>query len=123
MGPHRHLPQAVRNFNAGLASGEWLFGFMGMDQYPLAQYSTIRPEHLPFVGIMIPAGIGMADHHMKIKAAVCSPLILNRDDISRPGKGRRGCQTVQDCVEKRFHDAITQLFAAITNHNRVRQAC
>ena len=86
MGPHRHLPQAVRNFNAGLASGEWLFGLMGMDQYPLAQHRAIRPHHLPFVGTMIPAGIGMADHHMKIIAAVCSPLMLNRDDISLPGK-------------------------------------
>jgi hypothetical protein len=63
-----------------------------------AHHFTVRCEHLPFIGVVIPTGVIVLHGHIKMKAVVSDVLHLNPDDIRLTGKS--GDRHTQDQYDK-----------------------
>lgn len=62
--PHAN-PDDSRRDGQRRRTGEGLFALVRVRQDPFAELIAVEVEHLPTVGIMIPAGIGMGDGNVE----------------------------------------------------------
>jgi hypothetical protein len=70
MGAHGHLGHPVWNPEAGERAGERLLTGMGVQQGAGAEHGAVAGQHLPRVGIVISAGIGVLHGGIEPSAAV-----------------------------------------------------
>ena len=87
----RDACHALGYTNTPKAAGEGLLANMGVVQNAGPQHRSVRSDHLPPVGIVAPAGVGMQHRDVKAVASVRRPNDLNGNHIGlpRPSVARR----------------------------------
>ena len=100
MSPDRYTVDIRRYFDSRLAARKWLFVVMGVGKNALTQNRTIRPQHLPYIGKMIPTSIIVSYSDVKPESSTGFKAALDTLNIRRPGQ-RRNALTIQSCRENK----------------------
>ena len=69
VGAERHLIDAFRDAHTRQRAGKWLLVFMRMGEFAGTENAAVRGNHIPAVGIMLPALVTMAHGHIETVSA------------------------------------------------------
>ncbi len=81
-----------RDLDAGEAAGEGLLVHMRVEKNPPGEHRSVRPQHLPGVGVMVPARIGVAQSDVEAITAGAVACDRDPDHVGFAGGGGNAVQ-------------------------------